>query len=717
MAEPRRSAADDATVVLGELAISAAGIGTFDWDLVDGRLTWDDQMHSTFGYAPGTFGGTIEHFGERVHPQDLPRVMQAVRAAIDTGGDFDSEYRVLLPTGETRWVAARGRALCDDDGTPVRFLGAAYDATARQDVEARVTRVLETMPIAFYSLDRDWHFTYVNAAAESILGRSRQELLGGVVWDLFPAAVESVFESSFRRALADGEPITFDAYYPEPLDGWYELRAWPGPDGLSVYFVDITERRADQERVEVAAERAALMAQVTSELAGTLDAEDGVARLAHLVVPALGDWCIVTLVDDEPHGRTRRAMRDVGWAHRDEEGARLVGRYTGLRLGALMDGSYLVQSLQSGRTVHVDGGATAAIAAVLQPGGARDLLVALAPDSVTVLPLRGRGRTVGLLSLFNSAERGPISPEDLLLAQQVADRAGLALDNSRLYRQQRQLAEGLQRSLLTEPPEPDHLQIVVRYEPAAEAAQVGGDWYDAFLQRDGATVLVIGDVVGHDVTAAAAMGQLRSLLRGIAVTTGAAPAEILTEVDQAMRTLQAETIATAVVARIEQRPDELERGITHVRWSNAGHPWPMVINPDATVAVLAAVQSDLLLGVLPDAKRVDSEVILDRGSTLLLYTDGLVENRGRGLKEGMAELRDILVDVAERDLGLDETCDEVLARMLPERPDDDVALVAVRLHRQDRPRPAEAGPNNVPPDVPQPPDVEVEPGRHEADPA
>src|SRR3712207_594986 len=102
---------------------------------------------------------------------------------------------------------------------------------------------------------------------------------------------------------------------------------------------------------------------------------------------------------------------------------------------------------------------------------------------------------------------------------QVAARAGLVLDNARLYRQQRDLAEGLQRSLLTAPPEPDHSQVVVRYVPAAEAAQVGGDWYDAFLQPDGATVVVIGDVVGHDTRAAAAMSQVRTLLRGIAVAT------------------------------------------------------------------------------------------------------------------------------------------------------------------------------------------------------
>ncbi|MCL3862582.1 SpoIIE family protein phosphatase [Actinotalea sp. K2] len=695
---------DEARRVIGELAISAAGIGTFDWDLVTQTLEWDDQLIELFGYDTVTFDRTINAFDARVHTEDLPRVHRAMWGAIDAGGEYAAEYRIVLPGGETRWVAARGRVLTDEDGRSVRLLGAAYDTTARQDGEARVARVLESMPSAFYSLNRDWEFTYVNAAAERLLGRRREELVGGVVWDLFPAALDSDFESSYRHAMATGQDVTFDAYYPAPLNGWFELRAWPGPDGLSVYFVDITSRRAAQAVAEAAVRRAALLAEVTTEVAETLDAEEAVGRLAQLVVPALADWCVVTLVDDVEHAealRGLRGLRDIGSWHSDPEQRERVARYAALRLDALTEGSFLGRAFETGQAVTLTDHATDAIRSVLEPGPARDVLTELAPETALVLPLRGRGRTVGILSLFNGAKRGPISDEALTTAQEVAGRSGLALDNARLYRQQLRLAEGLQRSLLTAPPEPDHVQICVRYEPAAEAAQVGGDWYDAFLQPDGATVLVIGDVVGHDVTAAAAMGQIRSLVRGIAVATGVGPADLLRGVDKAMRTLQAETVATAVVARIEQRADELERGITNVRWSNAGHPPPMVIHPDGTVAAMLGIQSDLLLGILPETQRVESKVTLDRGSTILLYTDGLVERRDRGLAAGMAELRDTLEQLSH--LELDALCDEVLRRMLPARPADDVALVAVRLHRQDRPRPAEAGPNDVPPDVPDPP--------------
>jgi serine phosphatase RsbU (regulator of sigma subunit) len=334
---------------------------------------------------------------------------------------------------------------------------------------------------------------------------------------------------------------------------------------------------------------------------------------------------------------------------------------------------------------------------MIPPGEARELFGLLAPGALAVLPMRGRGRTLGLLTLYVVGTR-TLTEEDIAAAQDVADRAGLALDNARLYRAQAQLAEGLQRSLLTEPPEPDHAEIAVRYVPAAEAARVGGDWYDAFLQPGGSTMLVIGDVVGHDTEAAAAMGQLRGLLRGIATYSDAGPVEVLRGLDSSMSILQTNTLATAAVARFEQTPDELDRGVTRMRWANAGHLPPLVINPDGSVAELASWRGDLLLGVDPGTQRRESVVTLDRGTTVLLYTDGLIERRDDDLDAGMVRLREALLELADRPL--DDLLDELLDRLVDGTPEDDVALVAVRLHRQDRPRPAEAGPVQVPPDVP-----------------
>ncbi|MGY1841442.1 SpoIIE family protein phosphatase [Modestobacter sp. SYSU DS0903] len=681
----------EAAQLRAQLAIAAAEIGTFDWDLVTKQLVWDERLIELFGYDVTTFEQTIEAFNARVHPDDLPRVSEALETAIAECGEFDAVYRVVPPGDAPRWVSARGKALPGDDGTAVRLIGVAADVTAALDGEARVTRVLEAMPAGFYSLDHEWRFTHVNAEAERLLHHSREQLLGRVVWEAFPAAVNSIFEERFQEALTTGTPIAFDAHYPAPLDGWYELRAWPTPEGLSVYFLEVTERRRAQDRAERAVRRLALLARVSAELAGTLDVQSATARLPRIVVPALADFCIVTVIDADGQ------PRDVGSWHVDPASRALLDRYAAVRLDAMPLTAPVARALYAEEAVSFRG---EDVAQLLPIGPARELIAVLAPGSEVALPLRARGRTLGLLTLFYADGHEP-TDEDVAVAQDVADRAGLALDNARLFGQQQQMAEGLQRSLLTDPPEPDHAEIVVRYLPAAEAARVGGDWYDAFLQPNGSTMLVIGDVVGHDTAAAAAMGQVRSLLRGIAVYSDAAPAEVLRGLDTAMTMLQLDTIATAAVARFEQTDDERERGVTRMIWANAGHLPPLALNPDGSVAVLADWKADLLLGVDSATVRTDSVVTLDRGATVLLYTDGLIERRDADLDTGLDRLRTALAELAERPL--QQLCDELIERLVEGKPDDDVALVAVRLHPQDRPRPAEAGPNRVPDAVPADP--------------
>jgi serine phosphatase RsbU (regulator of sigma subunit) len=219
-----------------------------------------------------------------------------------------------------------------------------------------------------------------------------------------------------------------------------------------------------------------------------------------------------------------------------------------------------------------------------------------------------------------------------------------------------------------------HAAVAVRYVPAAEAAQVGGDWYDAFLQRDGDPVLVIGDVVGHDTAAAATMGQLRGLLRGVAHHSGAGPSEVLRGLDQAIAAMHPGTMATAAVVHIEGlRPGEEAR----LRWANAGHPPPVVLFPDGVTRVLGGPLGDLMLGVDETAERAEHLLALPPGAVVLLYTDGLIERRGSSIDAGMDRLCRHLADLAERPV--EDIADEVLARMLPDTPPDDVALVVVRL--------------------------------------
>jgi serine phosphatase RsbU (regulator of sigma subunit)/PAS domain-containing protein len=673
-----RSPAEVARQELLELAITAAGVGTFDWSLVDGTLEWDDRLVDIFGYDRATFDRSIEAFYARLHPEDRDRVAADIESAMDGDGDgeFESEYRVVLPGGATRWIGARGRALRDEDGKPVRLLGAAWDNSVRVQNEARAARVMESMNTAFFSLDASWRFTYINAEGETVLGRKRAELIGGVIWDLFPGAVGSDFDVQYRHTMSTGEHVAFDAYYPAPLDAWYEVRAWRTTDGIAVYFLDVTARHQAQVAAERAAERTALLARITEELSTTSDSGQAASRLANLVVPTLADWCIVTMVDDAAASGSHRGLGEAVAVHSNPALQETVERYAAARLGELNDDALVIQIMQTGQPLFIESGASSAVQAMFDPGVVQALMAKLAPESVAVLPISGGSGPVALLTLCNGVERGMFSDEDMVTATHVAARAGLVMENSRLYRQQLTLAEALQRSLLTDPPASALFDVVVRYLPAAEAAQVGGDWYDAFVQPDGATVLVIGDVVGHDSDSAAAMSQIRTLLRGVGASENYGPADILRRVDRVIETLQVDTDATAVVARLEHIGDT-----TRLRWSNAGHLPVIVVEPDGSASPLISATPDVFLGVVPDCDRHEYETVLEPGCTIFMYTDGLVERRGQHLEEGLAVLQQTLAEFASSDVELDKMCDETLRRLRPSRSEDDVAMIAVRLNR------------------------------------
>jgi serine phosphatase RsbU (regulator of sigma subunit) len=248
-------------------------------------------------------------------------------------------------------------------------------------------------------------------------------------------------------------------------------------------------------------------------------------------------------------------------------------------------------------------------------------------------------------------------------------------------------AESLQLRLLGDPPRVDRLETAVRYLPATRHAQIGGDWYDAFTAPDGSTLLVIGDVAGHDAPAAAAMAQTRAMVRALAQGSGRSPAAVLDALDRAFAQLEVDTLVTAVVASADLRTRTDDEEPTVLRWSNAGHLPPVLVRADGRVELLERFP-ERLIGVAPDARRSDNEVTLRPGDTVVFYTDGLVERRGAVLDDGMAWLVGEL-----RVLGrepLDRLCDELLAE-LGGRVDDDVALLAVRVPPRPPGQPRTAG--------------------------
>src|SRR3954452_14250827 len=489
------------------------------------------------------------------------------------------------------------------------------------------------------------------------------EILGVHAIAALPLRVEGRVLGSFV--------VVWETEHPFAGDDLEVLEALTAQIALSVSRLQAdAERAAAEQAMADANRRLQLLADAGQVLSGSLDITQQIEQLADLVVPALGEWCWLVVNDEK--GR----LHEMACAHRDPARQSEVEEYVRSMVDVMTDDAGARIVTRTGRPLVLPVIGRERIDRALGDAAAREALVRLGVRSGVVVPLVARGQTLGALGLFTGDERGPHTQAEIDTAVEIGRRAGLALHHARLFGQQRALGDALQRSMLTEPPETDGCEIVVRYVPAAAGAEVGGDWYDAFPQRGGNTVLAIGDVVGHDTRAAAAMGQVRGLLRGISYSSGGTPAEVLTELDRAVLGLNLDTMATALVARLEA-DGAAAGGPVRLRWASAGHPPLVLITPDGDVSVLDANAPDLLLGVFPDSPREDRVVDLESGSTVLLYTDGLVERRNRDIDEGTEALVAALRDCAG--LPLEELCDRVLERLFLPDAEDDVALLAVRL--------------------------------------
>jgi serine phosphatase RsbU (regulator of sigma subunit) len=302
-----------------------------------------------------------------------------------------------------------------------------------------------------------------------------------------------------------------------------------------------------------------------------------------------------------------------------------------------------------------------------------------APGRVAWAPLGAPGRAgqpvlVVLLNEQLAVDVSYLSFVRLVAAAlvQALDRAMAREAERRIATAERDMSEALQRSLLTRPRQPAGLEVAVRYQPAALQAQIGGDWYDSFELPDGTLTVVIGDVAGHDQQAAAVMAEVRNVLRGVALTLQTNPASVLSALDGALRGLAPEVVATAVLAKLER--DE-PVGRRTLRWSNAGHPPPVLLAPDGSTRLLEA-DADLLLGLQPDSPRTDQAVELDGEASVVFYTDGLVERRGAPLEEGLRWLTGTLEGLHR--LSAEQLCDHLLGE-IGNAHEDDTALLVLRV--------------------------------------
>src|SRR4051795_2035386 len=540
-----------------------------------------------------------------------------------------------------------------------------------------LTAALEALPDGVVIFDATWTVRFINRAGAALIGRRADQLTGRIIWVAGPEMSAPFFPGFPRPAGGGGRPFPWRGFY-APAGRWLSATAVVVGELLQVSIREVTSRLAepaedggelDQADDDGDRDRLRFLAEVSESLITTLDTGKSAAQLAELAVSRLCDWAVVALAGEDG------GPGEEAWAHRDPARRADVETYLTKRLRDTGDDVAMVDALMSGQPVQMIPVREDLVAPSLPTEEVRAAWRRLRTTSYTIIPLRARGETFGAMVLLNSGDRPPHTEAEIATAVEAAPRGPLALDNARLYGRQLKVAETLQHSLLTPPPEPDYLHIAVRYRPAGAYQQVGGDWYDAFQQPDGATLLVIGDVVGHNVDAAAAMGQIRSILRGLACDRPESPARILSRVDRVLTTLGVPTLATALLARIEQPAELAAEGLRRLRWSSAGHLPPLLLRPDGTVLSLGS-PPERLLGSGSASTRSDQEVLLSPGDTVVLYTDGIIEYGRTGIDEGIDRLTRQLADLAE--LPLEDLCDGLLDRVPPGRADDDIAILALR---------------------------------------
>jgi serine phosphatase RsbU (regulator of sigma subunit)/PAS domain-containing protein len=541
-------------------------------------------------------------------------------------------------------------------------------------VGANLGTLLEQAPLGVVVLDRDEQPVAWNAKAAGLL-HLRTEASRTSLADVFldPAAVGSLVTAAFASTSREpGAVRTTPGRNGLHLDvSASRSRLEDGRDVVMLLVQDATaRRRAELERDRLSV-HVALISGASEAVISTQDPHEALERLAARVVPTLADWVEMQVYDE------RGTTVSVLARHSDPAYAEL-SRFIEQELPRSMSDQSPSRRIARGEGPFLMPHITPEMLESFVPHAPlRAVLQDVGIDSAIAVPLAGRDRVLGSMVLLNRAPAAPFGDTELTVAVEVGRRAGMALEALQHSRRQQALAETLQRSMLTEPPAPAHAEIEVRYRPAADEAQVGGDWYDSYLQPDGSIVLSIGDVVGHDFQAAAAMGQLRGLLRGIGYARGDGPAAMLQQLDGAIEGLLAGTTATAVVARISAADQARPEGSLTMTWSNAGHPPPMLLPARGRALVLASEPTDLILGVIPEIPRVEHRVELGPGDTVLLYSDGLVERRDRDLDDGLAELGAVLTEL--RDLPLADLCERLLERLVIVGHEDDIAIIAVRL--------------------------------------
>jgi PAS domain S-box-containing protein len=540
--------------------------------------------------------------------------------------------------------------------------------------------LVEQSPIATVYADAELRYVVVNDEFCRFVRLPRKEIIGRRVIDVPAAGFDmTMIDRILTGQVLAGSPLV-DWPLEREIDGVRRSYAWStfriaGHGrilGTLGWLVDVTERERAAAALKQAHARLDLLARASSQIGTTLDIRQTCAKLADLAVPELADRVAIELLDqvlrgedpgrDQPGStgfvRLRRVIvRDVipGAADAYPEGAQIIAPLTHARVAALFRGApFLVPSL-----------ADATSQVTYTPRHA-EVLLARGVHTLMVVPLIARGTTLGVAVFCRAEQPGPYYDADLQLVSDLASRAAMYIDNARLYAREHDAAVTLQRSLLPQAiPDVAGLDIAYRYQPANPSAEAGGDWFDVIDLPDGQVALVIGDVTGHNIHAAAIMGQLRTTTATL-TRLGRPAEEIMRQLNRLLTDHGTEAGATCLYALYDPRT-------RRCRLTSAGHPPPAVRHPDGRVEFIDVPQG-MILGV-PHDHYPATEARLAPGSVLALYTDGLVEQPGQDIDVGMSRLACTLAAGPAR--SLDHLCDAILASPGPYA-SDDIALLLAR---------------------------------------
>ncbi|MGW0989851.1 SpoIIE family protein phosphatase [Streptomyces sp. NPDC002486] len=639
-------------------------VGLIDWDLDSDRCTADDDALALLGLDRAAYGGTIADVEARVSPHDLHELRESRHDALTSGRVRSRHFRVRDESpGEEktgyRPVELWGHLVRGGAGSARILVGALVDAGGG----LTAAEAAERLPDGIFSLDQDGRLTYANRRCEELLGSGREDLFGRYPWEVVTWLRDPAYEDRYRAAMLSQEQVSFLVRRPD--GNWLGFVLYPDVHGLTGRISPTGPPTGAEQGPQagsdaagdpgvpapppapVAAARAGALyhvVQMASVLTEAVTVRDVCRAVSEQLLPAFGarELALYTV---------REGRMYLLWESGYPEG--FLTPFEGVTLDTQLPG---VHALTTRLPLFFESPEELSLA---YPGITLDRMQAW-----SFLPLIASGRSVGSCILGWDAPHR-FTPDERSALTALSGLAAQAMERARLYDSESAVARGLQEGLLPHRlPSVEGLRTTGRYLPGTQGMAIGGDWYDVITTGRG-VALVIGDVEGHSVGAAAVMGQLRSAVHAFAASERP-PQEVITHTNRLLSELESDVFATCCYI-------ELDPATGRALAVRAGHPPPLLRHPDGRAETLD-LAGGVMLGVQPDSVYPVTALTLAPGSVLALYTDGLVERPGSDIEAGIDAVRrrlsetpaDSVEHLADRLVGT--------ARRARERPDD-VALL------------------------------------------